>query len=166
MEPFNFAACFEAIQEMPANWKLGIQVVESRLMKALYVSNEQWNRFKEGIEEVAWEEREYNIVSLAQKVRDMVIQIPKVEYTTYRENVRRSLKGVYGEIAVDMDSSFGMDTDITPLTGDVAFEIDGLANYCKKLTEIDLLEAAHEFITKYNGELSNIKTNSEWMRKG
>ena len=166
MEPFNFASFFEAIQEWPANWKIAIQVLESRLMKALFVTNEDWNSFKEKVEDLAWEEREYNISTLAQEVRDMVIQLPKIEYTSYRERVRRSLKGIYGEIAVDMTVSFGLNTDISMLTGDIVFQIDGLAKYCEKLAEIDLREAAREFIDKYNGELSNIKSNRDWMRKG
>ena len=113
MDAFNFQEFFDEIRHMEGNWKIAIQVLESRTFKALYAEDEDWNRFKSNIEELHWEERECNIIDFCQEVRDMVIQIrPKVQYTDFREKVQRKMKGTYGAIAVRLDRSFGYDTKV------------------------------------------------------
>ena len=181
MDPFNFREFFDQIQDKEANWRLAIQVIESRTLSVLYEDKEDWVKFKAKVEELPWEEREYNIADFAQEVRDWAGKLnPRTAAQEFKERVQRKMKGTYGEVAVDMNSGFGLNTKVKSkihpkiydksffqvnlLNGDIIFELDGIANYCKKLTLIDIKEAAREFIENYDGNIKNVNNNSEWLR--
>ena len=46
----------------------------------------------------------------------------------------------------------------------VVFNLERLEANCKTLTAINIAEAATEFIEKYDGEIKNVKNNSDWLR--
>ena len=43
-------------------------------------------------------------------------------------------------------------------------KIEGLASTCDRLTAIDIVQSAKEFIEEYEGDMKNIKQNSTWLR--
>ena len=112
MSTFNFEQAFENVKTMDSNWYLMIQVLESRVMAVIYEKSEDLNRFKSKIQQLTWEEREINVIEIAQKLFDIAMGNIKKPYTEYRDDIRRTLKGIYADVAVRMEMESGMSTEV------------------------------------------------------
>ena len=95
MEPFNVEQAFDKIRPMDKNAEIMIQVLESRIFGSILNKKEDYSTFKTEILEMPWEEREINIIQLAQQVYDLAVVPGRPDFVDYKRKIQSAIKGLY-----------------------------------------------------------------------
>ena len=106
MAEYNFNQEFEKVRPIGENLDILIQVMESRVMESIYATKEDYNHFKSQVTSLAMEEREYNIIRVAQVITDETNVRGRPEFTAYRQKIREVVHGVYGPVACPDGQNF------------------------------------------------------------